>query len=223
MSGRTLLRPLVPMVCAGALLVAGCSDDGGDDDPFADLPAATPSSAGSSPGASGAPAPAATGVPEECGDVVATTVILDAISVPLDGTAAFVTAGPVPESGRTGRITCEYGVAPGPDGQPVAKVRLAVNGYVDEATVASRLDENVSRAQGQGQQIRALALDGRPGYVLRDGASVSYLVADGTRTVVATMVLGLVPPEAEQIALSDIVSAIVGLAPATPTPLPTTS
>jgi len=202
-----------------AVLVTGCSDEGGGIDPFADLPAATPSASMTA----GATPTAATGVPEQCDDVISPSAVLDALGVALDGTSSFVTAGPVPSSGRTGRITCNFGVAPGADGKPAAKVALTINGYQDADTARSRLDTSISNAQSQGQQVQALDLQGRPGYVVRDPVDISYLLADGDRTVVVTMVLGLVPAEAEQIALTEIATAMVGAAPIVPSPSPTAS
>jgi hypothetical protein len=149
--------------------------------------------------------------------MVATSAVLGAVGVPLQGSTSYVFAGPVPSSGRTARITCGYGVEPGPDGNPVPKVTLTINGYTDAATVRRRLDITLAEAQQQGQQVQALDLEGRSGYVLKNAEDVSYIVGDGSRTIVVTMVLGLVPAENEQAVLTKLASVIVAPGQATPT------
>jgi hypothetical protein len=149
--------------------------------------------------------------------MVATSAVLDAVGVPLQGSTSYVYAGPIPSSGRTARITCGYGVEAGPDGKPVPKVTLTINGYADAASVRRRLDITVAEAQQQGQQVHALDLEGRPGYVLRNAEDVSYIVGDGSRTIVVTMVLGLVTTENEQAVLTKLASAMLASGQATPT------
>jgi hypothetical protein len=212
---RAILR-----VAIVAATLAGCSGGGGDDDPFADLSPPATATATGTPTATRTPAPASPAgsnvVPRKCSDMVATSVVLDAVAVPLPGSTSYVYAGPVPSSGRTARITCGFGVEPGVDGQPAAKVTLTINGYADAANVRRRLDISVAEAQEQGQQVQALDLEGRSGYVLRDASDVSYIVGDGSRTIVVTMVLGLVPAEAEQGVLTKIATAMVASGQATP-------
>jgi hypothetical protein len=214
---------------AGALLLSaavtvvtlvGCSQGRDDDDPFADLSPPAPATATSTTTASPTAAPASPAgsnvVPRRCGDMVATSAVLDAVGVPVQGSTSYVYAGPVPSSGRTARITCGYGAEPGPDGQPAPKVTLTINGYEDAANVRRRLDITVAEAQQQGQQVQALDLEGRPGYVLRNAHDVSYIVGDGSRTIVVTMVLGLVPAENEQAVLTKLASAMVASGQPTP-------
>jgi hypothetical protein len=195
-----------------ALALASCSAGGQGDDPFADLSPPSTATATSAPTAAPTAAPSSPAgsnvVPRNCDDLVATSAVLDAVGVPLPGGTSYVYAGPVASSGRTARITCGYGVEPGPDGKPAAKVSLTINGYADAANVRRRLDISVAEAQQQGQQVQALDLDGRPGYVLRDVDDVSYVVGDGSRTIVVTMVLGLVPAENEHAALTKIAKSM---------------
>jgi hypothetical protein len=213
------IRGLLPAVCVLAGALVSCSGNGGDDNPFADLSPPATATAPGTPTASPTSAPASPAgsniVPRRCSDMVATSVVLDTVAVPLQGDTSYVYAGPVPSSGRTARITCGYGVEPRPDGQPAAKVTLTINGYADAANVRRRLDITVAEAQQQGQQVQALDLERRPGYVLRNADDVSYIVGDGARTIVVTMVLGLVPAENEQAVLTKLASAMVLSAQAT--------
>jgi hypothetical protein len=215
------IRGPLSVVCALAVALVGCSGGGGDDNPFADLsppPTATaPGTPTASPTSAPASPPGSNVVPRRCSDTVATSVVVGAVGVPLQGSTSYVYAGPVPSSGRTARITCGYGVEPGPDGQPAPKVTLTINGYADGANVRRRLDITVAEAQQRGQQVQALDLDGRSGYVLRDAADVSYIVGDGARTIVVTIVLGLVPAESEHEVLTKLASAMVASGQATPT------
>jgi hypothetical protein len=203
------------------VILAGCSSDSEAEDPFADLSppttATAPSTLTASPTAPPTSPAGSNVVPRNCGDMVATSAVLDALGVPLPGSTSYVYAGPVPSSGRTARITCGYGVEPGTDGQPAPKVTLTINGYADAASVRRRLDITVAEAQQQGQQVQALDLEGRSGYVLKNAQDVSYIVGDGSRTIVVTMVLGLVPAESEQAVLTKLASAMVASGQETPT------
>ncbi len=167
-------------------------------------------------------------LPDDCGDLLETTVVLDALGVPLDGTTTYVYVGPLEDSGRLGRVTCGYGTAPGADGKPVSKLTVAVNVYDDAATAAGRLDGSVAQAQSGGAQVTALEVLGRPGYLTKDAEDTTYLVADGVRTYVIAAIPGVIPDAAAQVALHDLARALVTrfeeapadapTSPGTPTP-----
>jgi hypothetical protein len=209
----------LPVAAIVVVAVVGCSGNGGND-PFADLSPPATATATSTPTASPTTAPASPPgsnvVPRKCSEMVTASVVFDAVGVPLQGDTSYIYAGPVPSSGRTARITCGYGVEPGADGKPLAKVTLTINGYADSANVRRRLNISVAEAQQQGQQVQALDLEGRSGYMLRDADDVSYIVGDGSRTIVVTLVLGLVPAEAEQAVLTKLATAMVATGQATP-------
>jgi hypothetical protein len=197
-----------------AVPAAGCSDDPSTPDlPFSagDPPQTFSAAAGASAPPSdptgGSAAPAV--VPQSCGDVASVTRVVEVLGAPLEGSGSFVYAGPLPESGRTARITCGYGVPEGED--PVPAVEVTINGYVDAETARGRLDGSVESARSQGDATEAVELDGRPGFVLADAETVSFVVADGARTLVVTLRRGVVGTSAERLVLLDLAALTLGL------------
>lgn len=197
-----------------AVPVAGCSDEAASPDlPFSagDPPQTFSVAAETSPTAT-AEEPGDASVPESCGDLASVTQVVDVLGAPLEGSGTFVYAGPLPESGRTARITCGYGVEPGSEGQAgTPSVEITMNGYVDAETARGRLDGSVESARSQGDATAAVELDGRPGFVLADAEDVSYVVADGARTLVVTVRRGVVSTSAERLVLLDLAALALGL------------
>ncbi|HEU4491711.1 MAG TPA: hypothetical protein VFR74_12655 [Jiangellales bacterium] len=212
--GRRAPRLVVGAALAAvAVPAAGCSDDPSTPDlPFSagDPPQTFTAAAGASAppaptGGSAAPAV----VPQSCDDVASVTRVVEVLGAPLEGSGSFVYAGPLPEAGRTARITCGYGVPEGED--PVPAVEITINGYVDAETARGRLDGSVESARSQGDATAAVELDGRPGFVLADAETVSYVVADGARTLVVSLRRGVVSRSAEQLVLLDLAALTLGL------------
>lgn len=155
--------------------------------------------------------PRGASVPRECIDVVSPTAVLDAVGVALPGGTSYVFADDFPESDRTARITCGYGVQ-----RRGAALELAVSGYTGAAAAREQVDATVAAARDD-QRVRALPVLDRPGYLLSDREDTSYVVQDGARTVVATLRRGVVPDPAVRVALLELVTAVLGDLPATPT------
>ena len=213
-------RRRAPRLVVGAALgvltvpVAGCSDDPSTPDlPFSagDPPQTFTVAADATPSPTEGSAALAV-IPESCGDVASVTRVVEVLGAPLEGSGSFVYAGPLPESGRTARITCGYGVPDGGDGQAgTPAVEITINGYVDAETAAGRLEGSVESGRSQGDAIAAVELDGRPGFVHSEADIVSYLVADGARTLVVTLRRGVVSTSAERLVLLDLAALTLGL------------
>jgi hypothetical protein len=216
--GRWRAQRLVVGAALAALAVpvTGCSDDPSTPDlPFSagDPPQTFTPAAGASPTPSdptgGSAAPAV--VPESCGELASVTRVVEVLGAPLEGSGSFVYAGPLPESGRTARITCGYGLPDTGGEDAIPAVEITINGYVDVETARGRLDGSVESARSQGDATAGVELDGRPGFVLADAETVSYVVADGARTLVVTLRRGVVSRSAEQLVLLDLAALTLGL------------
>lgn len=210
----TSSRRLFPAIGVAAVLwLPGCGSGvlGADDVPPPGSPLPSPAAAAT---ASTAPTPGATTaarpLPADCGELVSFATVLDALSVPLEGDPSYVYAGPLADSGRTGRVTCSYGGSP--DGGPPV-LSVTVNGYLDAQTAGDRLDATVGQARSAGQSVASLDLDGRPGVLLVDSEDTSYVIADAERTLVVTLRTGVVPEPATRVVLLAVAGAALGVAP----------
>lgn len=150
--------------------------------------------------------PASTELPGSCTELIPTTAVVDAVARPLPGGVRFVSVGPVESSGRTGRTTCGYG-APEGGGEPAVQVSL--NGYVDAQTAQERIQLTVTRSQADGSSVVPQPVGDRSGYVLQGADGASFVVADGTRTLVVTLRRGVVPQPATRSALGEIAAAVL--------------
>ncbi|MGH8773657.1 MAG: hypothetical protein ACRDWI_00260 [Jiangellaceae bacterium] len=217
---------VVALVAVAVLFVGGCGD-GDDDGQALPPPSATGTSTGTGPDPTPSdltvtPSPSPTGptIPTDCQDVVPFTRVAQALAVPVEGDSIRVYDDTFQEpSGRTGRLTCGYGAAPpAGGGEPVPKVEIAVSSYTDPATAAGRIDLTVGDVRGRGGQVEAFEIAGRPGFFLTDAEAVTYVVADDDKTLVVTLVRGVVPQPAERVVLVTLVETALADGPsATPT------
>jgi hypothetical protein len=216
------------------LAVSACARPAEPEVPEVRTPSATgPDGATAADPAS--PAPTA-GVPELCEDLLTFGRLVQILQVPLDGgTGRVFNDDYLSDSGRTGRLTCTYGVPtdldePATPGQPAAPapvpptpvpppVEISVSGYTEADVAGARVEATVAGAQGSGTQIEAQAIGGRDGFVLNDPEDVSFVVADGARTYVVTLRHGVVPAAAERVVLLGLAGELLG----EPVPTPTAS
>lgn len=204
------------------LLLAGCSNDepevpvvptsgeptdGGDSTEAGADPTASPTST--------------TGVPELCTDLASAGDIAQILQVPMQGETVRVYNDEfLPDSGRTGRLSCSYGVpevVPGttpPPTPPPVPLEIAVSGYTDAETAAGRIDSTVDGAQAAAATVTAQPVAGRDGFLLSDATDVSFVVADDIRTYVITLQHGVVPPAAEPVVLVNLAAHLLGGDPA---------
>jgi len=203
------------------LLVPGCSN--GDEDQALPVPSPAGSTTGDPSASEPIPSPGESGadVPQNCDDVVPFTRIVQIVAVPLEGGTGRVYADDFPaDSGRTARLTCQYGVRPAPAGgeAPPPQVEISLSGYVDGDAARTRLEDTVDSARAGGQQVQAQAVSGHDGFLLADAEDITYVVAVDDRTLVVTLARGVVPEPAEQVVLVGLVEAALGVPAATASP-----
>ncbi len=196
------------MLAAG--LLAGCTSQEGEE--ARGLLFGSPSSSDAAPGASAEADPTSSlapevagsiALPESCTELVRPGRVVSVLGVRLPGETTYVYAGPLPDVGRTGRVTCAYGV-PKQGKNPQPAVEISLNAYQSDELAGERMAVTRDAAAQGGQQITEAPLQGREGFLLADRDGVSYVVADGQLTAVITVERGLVPERVEQAALEQL-------------------
>ncbi|MBB5789631.1 hypothetical protein [Jiangella mangrovi] len=218
---KVALAAAVPLV----LLLAGCSNGGEPEVPV--VPTSGEPTDGDGTEAAGDPTASpssTTGVPELCSELASAGDIAQILQVPIQGETVRVYNDEfLPDSGRTGRLTCSYGVPEVPEGQtppptpPPVPLEIAVSGYTDAETAAGRIESTVDSAQAAAATVTAQPVAGRDGFLLSDPADVSFVVADDVRTYVITLLHGVVPAAAEPVVLVNLAAHLLGGEPAATT------
>jgi hypothetical protein len=211
-------RMLIAVV--GLLIAAvGCTREPAEPE----LPALPGSTTGATSPGSGqtAAATAPSGpIPEFCDEVIPFTDVVRIVAVPISGgTSRTYATDFAPESGRTARLTCEYGVQPTParGAAPPPQVEISLSSYVDAAAATARLEDTIGSARSSGQQVETLAGINHQGFLLTDAEDVTYVAAVGDRTLVITIARKVVPAAAERVVLLGLAEAVLGV------PIPTAS
>ena len=184
------MRRLVVPVAVGAvvaLLGAGCS---GDEEPST-APTSAPTSAppaGDGGAASGSPpaspTPAAE-LPTGCDSLLPFTDLDQALGRPLFGQTVFTKGVAQPSIGRTGRVTCGFGVPAG--GRGVPPVEVGVSTYTDVESASRRVQATVSQLRSIGASQAEATVSGLPATLLGTGTSFTVVLAQGARTVAVTV------------------------------------
>lgn len=208
---------------AFVLVGAACSeDDPGEathpmlEDP---TPTATPTSTGTPTDAE----PTEAGFPQECGQLVPFVRVAEIMAVPMAGTSRVYQDDFPADSGRLERLTCSYGTeSPDDDGDAgdgdedaedggdrEPYVTIAVSSYTDPGAATVRVDSTVDSARVSGQQVEAMELAGRSGFILRGDDTVSYVVADQELTYVVTLLRDVLDDPAEQVVLVTMVEQLL--------------
>jgi hypothetical protein len=108
-----------------------------------------------------------------------------ALGRPLFGRTVFTQGVAQPSIGRTGRVTCGYGVPASGRGTP--PVEVGVSTYKDVESATSRVEATVSQLRSIGAgQIQA-TVSGLPATALSTGTSFTVLLAQGARTIAVTV------------------------------------
>lgn len=184
---------------AGALalaLLAGCtsgSDDGGTPTTG---PASSTTGSGTTSAAPSSSAPPPLVLPDSCAAMLPLTELDAALGTGLPGSVSYVRGQPIPDIGRTDRITCGFGVVTGQDGaaQP-ALLEISLASYSDPAAAADRVVVTTADRQTAGDRVAAASVGELAAVALTGVSATTLVLADGTLTYSLTLLRAVVPDE----------------------------
>jgi hypothetical protein len=181
------------------LLLSGCTKK-------ANHPAPTVSPSTSVPPASSSPSasplasttsPAAAVLPTACSQLLPLGALQRILGFGILGQVTYLRAAPVPQSGRTGRVTCGYGApkaltsgtpSPGATAKPAGPplVQASYITYVDAKTAAARVQSTVE-ADAANAVVTEATVNGLPANILLGSQSSELVMSDGARTLVVVL------------------------------------
>lgn len=199
--------------------MAGCGTDAGPD-----------AGPGTDPSGSGSTTSVAVSsenpfvLPETCAGLLSLDAIDAGLGVRISGITQYVVGVAEPEIGRTGRVTCSYGVIPNPDGTfTPALVQASVFTYKSDEAAADRIDTVVSQSRNAGDRTQEVPVGPYPGVVLITVTEATLVVPVGDRTYSITVAPGLVPDEGLNAALASLAESAINGGDPVPTATPTAS
>jgi hypothetical protein len=198
-------------------LTAGCTG-------FAGAAATATSATTAAPTSTGAPTtttPAAPTyeLPATCSGLLTTGQLDAALGARLPGTSTYVVGAPEPGIGRTGRVTCGFGVTPATAtagaSDPLLEVSLFT--YRDAAAAADRLEVLTAAQEGQGVPAGAASVPGASAVLFAGPADTTLVAVLAERTVALTLVPGLRDAAGTRTALEQLAADALGTAAGTTT------
>ena len=203
----------------GLVVLAGCSSS--PEEPVA-APVST-SAAPSSSAAPATPAPPVYELPEGCSELLTLRQVDSALGTALPGQTTFTVGTAEPEIGRTGRITCGFGVVPATDDAGAADplMQLSVFTYTDEQAAADRVDATVDAQQARGVRFDEAVVPGASAVLLTGPDGATLIATVGTRTYSLSLVPGVLDDASTQPALQQLMGDV--LTADAPEPAPTGS
>ncbi|NDL55493.1 hypothetical protein [Phytoactinopolyspora mesophila] len=208
-----------------ALLVASCTDQ--EEPEVPEVPGGTeqPTDGAEATEAANPTAdPTELDVPFECSELLTAGRVVQIVQTSIDGETRRVYNDEFLESsGRTGRLTCQYGVptadstaSPTPSGDEQGPaVEIAVSSYVDAETAAGRIEATLGSTS---RDIDPQTIGGNEGYLLTGDDDVTFIAAEGVRTYVISLRRGLVPEAAEVVVILELAAEMLDVPVPTPTP-----
>jgi hypothetical protein len=221
--------------------VSGCVTKTHDDPPTPvvsqiNVPSTTPATAPSStpPVASGTASPSAPVLPSGCSQLLPLGTLESILGFGILGEVNYLKAAPVPQSGRTGRVTCSYGTTTGvvtpapstsrPSGTaspkataPSSLLQISYITYVDAKTAAARVQTTVE-TDGASAVVTDVTVSGKPANVLIGPTSSELLMSDGARTIVIVASSTVLTPDKAPAGLESIATAMLKFDRPTPSP-----
>jgi hypothetical protein len=228
--------------CVLAVVVAclsGCATKTHDDAPApvvsqVAVPSKTPPAAVSSPPVASATAsPSAAVLPSGCSQLLPLGTLESILGFGILGEVNYLKAAPVPQSGRTGRVTCSYGttpsvVTPPPTSKPSRSaspqaaapsslLQISYITYVDAKTAAARVQTTVE-TDGASAVVTDVTVGGKPANVLIGPTSSELLMSDGARTIVVVASSTVLTADKAPAGLESIAAAMLKFDRPTPSP-----
>ena len=206
----------------GLVVLAGCtgSPDGAD-------VVAAPSSSAPPPSTSASATTAAPvyELPESCSGLLSLRQLDQALGTALPGQTTYTVGTPQPEIGRTGRITCGFGVVPATAdagaGDPL--LELSVFTYTDERSAADRVDATVDAQQAKGVRFGEAVVPGASAVLLTGPEEATLIATVESRTYSLSIVPGILDEPGTLPALQQLMGDVLTADTPEPTGTPTSS
>lgn len=174
------------------------------------------------------PSPSAPVLPAGCSQLLPLGTLESILGFGILGTVNYLKAAPVPQSGRTGRVTCTYGTAPGAPSPtagptvtpsasgskptaspaPVPLVQVSYITYTDASTAAGRVQTTIE-ADGASAAVSNVSVSGKPAFILIGPTSSELVMSDLARTFVVELSPTLVTSDKAPAALEAIAAAML--------------
>lgn len=130
-------------------------------------------------------------LPGECGGLLPTPAIVNAIGQKIKGPTEFVVGLPDNSISRVGYINCRYG---GSNNKPTIEIQVSL--YTSDAKAAARIRPNTDEFIGHGAKAAKTTVGGVPATVLTgavgDGYPPTIVMALGQRTIAVSIQKGAV-------------------------------
>lgn len=139
------------------------------------------------------PVESASQLPKSCSAILGDQDLTDAFGSPQVGDTSYGNYAPLPNIGRTGRVTCGFGIAVDQKGNPGPPVvTVSVITYDTASRAASRVAAEVTGTVAKGASEERGLVNGHPATVLLAPAAAAsgdteLVMADGDRTFVITI------------------------------------
>jgi hypothetical protein len=179
----TLRRIPVLLGLVGAL--AACSSGGGDQPAAAGSPTVSAPPSSSAAGSSTPTATPTPSLPGGCDEVLPFTDLDQALGRPLFGSSRYVLGVAQKSIGRTGRVTCQYGLAP--NGKGGAPVEVGMSTYRDAASATDRIAATIAGLRSGAVSQKTATVAGQTATVIGSKTAFTAVVAQDDRTLAVTV------------------------------------
>jgi hypothetical protein len=173
-SGPALRAPICAPLCAAVLLgaLAGCSTGGSSHNVAATRSSAASPSAAKTYSPLDGPTEAASNLPKTCSAILTEANLQTAFGSPQSGDNTYGSYAPLPSIGRTGRVTCGFGIGIDEMGNATnPAVTVSVITYTTAQEALTRLNATIGTSVGRGSTSQPASVGGHPATILVEGAT----------------------------------------------------
>ena len=165
-----------------AALAAACSSGGSARSQAGATQTAAPTPTGSAAAPTPTPTP---NLPGGCDRMLPFTDLDHALGRPLFGPSRYVLGVAEPSIGRTGRVTCQFGLQP--NGRGAAPLEVGVSTYKDADSANERVAATVAALRSTATSQRSATVAGQQAVLIGTKKDNNLVVAQGDRTVAVTI------------------------------------
>jgi len=165
-----------------AALAAACSSGGSARSQAGATQTAAPTPTGSAAAPTPTPTP---NLPGGCDQMLPFTDLDHALGRPLFGPSRYVLGVAEPSIGRTGRVTCQFGLQP--NGRGAAPLEVGVSTYKDADSANERVAATVAALRSTATSQRSATVAGEQAVLIGTKKDNNLVVAQGDRTVAVTI------------------------------------